>query len=361
MHKQFYFLSPVEVVKVTSNNLQEVAEWCGGRVSEAESNRVKGRMDKYVWVPTPKGSNISWAFPGMFITKRLVVNMKGELKATLAVFSRDYFEKNYFESPKDAVDKTWEIESKQRLAEEAKKALEKKKPKSPAEFASDHERRRNIKINVGEGAQPGEPVAPPPLTTEEAEQMDEESLARVEQVNREILGLHRHTGTFAGVEHTAVGNPGAVFTNDGPPIGKVRVFQKGSDVYVDMSLDEAKAAGVLIDLPGDKLITAAGSNQPSPAHQRMEAREAEVEAMDKAVELVEKELGGVEVITPSDIVQAFVHDHDLEETCDNGTCVERGDFRFHDGLHVFNDTAVEASPEGWIKVDMPAAYSEIKL
>jgi hypothetical protein len=108
MNKQFYFLSPVEVVKVTSQNLEEVAEWCGGSVQETESRRVPGRMDKYVLVPTPKDTNISWAFPGMFITKRLVVTVKDELRETYAVFRRDYFEKNYFDTPKDATDKTWE-------------------------------------------------------------------------------------------------------------------------------------------------------------------------------------------------------------------------------------------------------------
>jgi hypothetical protein len=108
MNKEFYFLSPVEVVKVTSQNLEEVAEWCGGSVQETESRRVPGRMDKYVLVPTPKDSNISWAFPGMFITKRLVVTVKDEIRETYAVFRRDYFEKNYFSTPKDAADKTWE-------------------------------------------------------------------------------------------------------------------------------------------------------------------------------------------------------------------------------------------------------------
>ena len=110
MNKQFYFLSPVEVVKVTSQNLEEVAAWCGGSVQETESRRVPGRMDKYVLVPTPKDTNISWAFPGMFITKRLVVTVKDELRSTYAVFRRDYFEKNYFDTPKEATDKTWERE-----------------------------------------------------------------------------------------------------------------------------------------------------------------------------------------------------------------------------------------------------------
>lgn len=108
MQKSFYFLSPVEVVKVTSQNMAEVAEWCGGKIATTESRKVPGRQDSYVWVPTPKGTHISWAFPGMFITKRLVITLKGEVRETWSVFRRDYFEKNYFDSPSDAVDATWE-------------------------------------------------------------------------------------------------------------------------------------------------------------------------------------------------------------------------------------------------------------
>lgn len=114
MQKQFYFLSPVEVVKVTLQNLQEVAEWCGGKVASTESRRVPGRMDSYVWVPTPKGTAISWAFPGMFVTKRLVRTVKDELRVTYAVFRKDYFEKNYFDSPLAAVEQTWEKGNKKK-------------------------------------------------------------------------------------------------------------------------------------------------------------------------------------------------------------------------------------------------------
>lgn len=107
MQKKFYFLSPVEVVKVTTSNIQEVAAWCGGQVASTESRRVSGRMDQYVWVPTPKGTKISWAFPGMFVTKRLIRTVNDELRITYAVFRRDYFDKNYFDSPTDAVNMTW--------------------------------------------------------------------------------------------------------------------------------------------------------------------------------------------------------------------------------------------------------------
>lgn len=111
---QYHFLSPVESVKVTSQNLEDVAKWCGGKVAQTESRRVPGRMDSYVWVPTPKDTKLSWAFPGMIITKRLVVTVKGELRSTWAVFRRDYFDKNYFETPQDAVDQTWEREKSER-------------------------------------------------------------------------------------------------------------------------------------------------------------------------------------------------------------------------------------------------------
>lgn len=114
MKQDFFFLSPVLVMKVTNNNLDEVAEWCGGTVLETESRRVQGRMDKYVLVPTPKESKVSWAFPGMFVTKRLVITMQGKLKATWAVFRRDYFEKNYFESVEAAAAATWEREHDER-------------------------------------------------------------------------------------------------------------------------------------------------------------------------------------------------------------------------------------------------------
>lgn len=112
----FYFVSPLEVVKVSRSNLEQVAEWCGGKIATVESRRNPGRVDTYVWVPTPKGTQISWAFPGMFITKRMVVSEKNELKVTYSVFRRDYFERNYFESPNLAVDMTWE-----RAAKEASK------------------------------------------------------------------------------------------------------------------------------------------------------------------------------------------------------------------------------------------------
>lgn len=113
LQTNFYFLSPVEVVRVTPKNLEEVAAWCGGQVAETESRRQEGRMDKYVWVPTPKGSAISWAFPGMYITKRVVITENNELKVTYSVFRKAYFKANYFQSPDIAVVETWERQMKE--------------------------------------------------------------------------------------------------------------------------------------------------------------------------------------------------------------------------------------------------------
>lgn len=154
MQKQFYFLSPVEVVKVTLQNLNEVAEWCGGKVASTESRRVPGRMDSYVWVPTPKGTAISWAFPGMFVTKRLVRTVKDELRVTYAVFRKDYFEKNYFDSPLAAVEQTWEKGNKKKS--ENKKELPEKDLliRQPAEEVAP-----NVTININVQDDPQAAVA----------------------------------------------------------------------------------------------------------------------------------------------------------------------------------------------------------
>ena len=119
MKKQLYFLSPVEVVRVTSHNLAEVAEWCGGTIEKTESRRYPGRMDSYVCVPTPKGQNISWAFPSMFITKRMVITVKDELKVTYSVFRKSYFDVNYFSSFEDAMRKTWDRWEKETVGDNA--------------------------------------------------------------------------------------------------------------------------------------------------------------------------------------------------------------------------------------------------
>lgn len=114
LQPQFFFLSPVRAIKVTKDNLQEAAEWCGGTVLETPSRRNPAILDGYVLVPTPEGSKISWAFPNMYITQRLVVTGKGEMKTSFAVFKRDYFEKNYFDDPQAAVTATWEMQASEK-------------------------------------------------------------------------------------------------------------------------------------------------------------------------------------------------------------------------------------------------------
>ena len=133
----FYFLSPVETVLVTKENLEEVAAWCGGHVAETESRRVAGRMDSYVWVPTPKGTKMSWAFPGMYISKRLVSSTDGGFRVTYAVIKGAYFEKNYFEDPIKAIDNTWDKanSTNTKYPERSIKEVTKKKPADPKRIA----------------------------------------------------------------------------------------------------------------------------------------------------------------------------------------------------------------------------------
>lgn len=115
MQSQFYFLSPVEAVKVTDKNLEEVATWCGGKVIEIESRRKPGTMEKYVWVPTPSEQSMSDASPGTYVTKRMTITAAGELRIAWAVFRNSYFVKNYFDTPNEAVDATWERAAKERM------------------------------------------------------------------------------------------------------------------------------------------------------------------------------------------------------------------------------------------------------
>jgi hypothetical protein len=105
--KKFYFMSPVQVVKVTTHNIEQAAEWCGGEIKTTDSRRTPGRVDRYVDVPTPKGAALSMAFPGMFITKRVVVSLENELKVSYGVFRINFFSRNYFQEPIDSVDAHW--------------------------------------------------------------------------------------------------------------------------------------------------------------------------------------------------------------------------------------------------------------
>lgn len=107
LKKQFYFMSPVQAVKVTTHNIEQAAEWCGGVIKTTDSRRHPGRTDKYIDVPVPKGGSLVMAFPGMWITKRIVISLEDEIKVSFAVFRRDFFEKNYFLEPVQSVDACW--------------------------------------------------------------------------------------------------------------------------------------------------------------------------------------------------------------------------------------------------------------
>jgi hypothetical protein len=134
MHKQFYFLSPVEVVKVTPQNMEEVAEWCGGKVAQVENKRKPGEMTKFVWVPTPKSSPMPNSYPGMYVTKRVVVTVDDQLKSTFSVFRKDYIDKNYFDTPALAVDATWErLAKEERVKAKPVPQAPKKQPVMPME------------------------------------------------------------------------------------------------------------------------------------------------------------------------------------------------------------------------------------
>lgn len=134
LNTQFFFVAPLEVVKVTRENMEEAAAWCGGKVATVESRKVAGRMDPYVWVPTPSGTKISWAFAGMYITRRIIVTLNDELAYSYQVYRRNYFEKNYFPEVSEAVDKTWERAAKQNGSKKATKKVAQKTP-SPEDIA----------------------------------------------------------------------------------------------------------------------------------------------------------------------------------------------------------------------------------
>ena len=103
-----YWTSPVEVARVTPTNMEEIAEWCGGYIDITESRRKPGEMDKLVRVPVSgRGNALSTAFIGMFVTRRLAVNERGELKDTFAVFRYSYFGANYFATPEQVFAATW--------------------------------------------------------------------------------------------------------------------------------------------------------------------------------------------------------------------------------------------------------------
>lgn len=176
MDINFHFLAPVQVVNVTKDNLKEVAEWCGGTVLETPSRnperQKKGQMDSYVRVPTPADAKVSWAFPGMFVTKRIVITQKNELRVTYAVFRREYFYKNYWDSIEAAVDATWE--------RQARESERKKKSKRRPEV--------KVETNIGE-----ELKAALARIEELEKKVDEPKEIELTQVPAPPAGNHVHT------------------------------------------------------------------------------------------------------------------------------------------------------------------------
>ena len=102
MQTTYQYSAPVETVRVTKENINEVAEWCGGSIV------TKGDKTA-VLVPTSKNAKISLAFPTMFVTKRIVSTSRKGFVVTFAVFRKEYFAKNYFQDPTMALDKTWSV------------------------------------------------------------------------------------------------------------------------------------------------------------------------------------------------------------------------------------------------------------
>lgn len=135
INEQFFFLSPVQAVKVTAQNLDEVAEWCGGLVAQTESRKRPGTMDKYVAVPTPEGAKMGLAFLGMYVTRRVAITARGESKITWAVYAKGYFKNNYFDTPAESVEKTWG--RKQKKAVEASKKVSEVVPETESVVNSD--------------------------------------------------------------------------------------------------------------------------------------------------------------------------------------------------------------------------------
>lgn len=99
METSLYFGPPVEAVQVSAANMDEVAQWCGGKIATWEKKAQPGRIFTYIWVPVPKGTKVYWAYPGMWIVKRKATNSMGAMKTTWAVFHKEYFEKNFFANP----------------------------------------------------------------------------------------------------------------------------------------------------------------------------------------------------------------------------------------------------------------------
>lgn len=101
---EFFFVAPISAMLVTDDNMEAVAKWCGGSVERP----AKAKKDCVV-VKTPKSASLSWAFPGMYVTRRIVVSTEGVVHETWGVFRASYFARNYFETPIESIDAIWAI------------------------------------------------------------------------------------------------------------------------------------------------------------------------------------------------------------------------------------------------------------
>ena len=111
MHK-YYFQSPVAAVQVTRDNLEEVAAWAGGFVSQASPKSGSSKRVPCVEFGTDvlrQGSRNNVAFPGSYVTKKITVGRGGVASVSVGIFTRAYFEANHDEDPGVVIDKTWDL------------------------------------------------------------------------------------------------------------------------------------------------------------------------------------------------------------------------------------------------------------
>lgn len=86
---KLYQASPVEAVQVAENNLEAVAEWCGGNLSDED--RAKGRIG--VAVGSGWNTRLIYARIGSWVVK--------ESTGTCRVFRNSGFERVFSEVPNE--------------------------------------------------------------------------------------------------------------------------------------------------------------------------------------------------------------------------------------------------------------------
>lgn len=108
----------VEAVRVTWENMEQVAEWCSGEIVVPEKPQGKGRDLTYIQVPvySPADERQSRAFPGDFV---LLQNGSNSFK----VYTAKAFNKNFV--------KTENLEQEVRRSSDIRPKKPSKKPNSP--------------------------------------------------------------------------------------------------------------------------------------------------------------------------------------------------------------------------------------